>query len=173
MAVLLRQAIHLLAGTQQQTVTAQTTLRQQHSILQQTQRCLQNGHRIPSITLSVSSLSGFAYAVGTGPSASKLYNLSGANLNPASGNLTVTGSANYEVSTDNSTFSSSVNVPYTGGTLSSTPIYVRLKAGLSIGSYNGETIINSGGGASAQNVTCSGTVLKVSTIYLSSKIHIY
>jgi len=114
----------------------------------------------PTITVSSSTLSGFSYVVGSGPSSSQSYNLSGANLSPSSGNLTVTGSTNYEVSTDNSTFSSSTTVAYSSNTLDATTIYVRLKSGLSAGSYNSETVTNSGGGASDVPVTCSGTVYK-------------
>ncbi|PKP03131.1 MAG: hypothetical protein CVU14_02315, partial [Bacteroidetes bacterium HGW-Bacteroidetes-9] len=42
--------------------------------------------------------------------------------------------------------------------LSPTPIYVRLKAGLAAGHYNGEMISNAGGGATTANVTCNGLV---------------
>ncbi len=112
----------------------------------------------PTITVSPTALTGFTYNQGSGPSASQSYTLSASNLTPAAGDLTVTGSANYEVSTDNSTFSGSVDVDYTGSALASTPIYVRLKAGLSAGTYNSETIANSGGGAATKNVTCSGSV---------------
>lgn len=115
----------------------------------------------PTITVSLSSLSGFTYVVGAGPSTSQSYNLSGSNLTGFPGNIAITGSTNYEVSTDNSTFSSSVNVNYTSATLSSTPIYVRLKAGLGIGTYNGESITNSGGGATTVNTNCSGNVTAV------------
>lgn len=112
----------------------------------------------PSISVSPSTLSGFTYVAGNGPSVSQSYNLSGSNLTGAPGNITVTGSVNYEVSTDNTTFSGSVNVAYATSTLSSTPIYVRLKAGLSANTYNGETISNAGGGATTQNVACNGNV---------------
>ena len=115
----------------------------------------------PNINVNPSSLSGFSYSVGGGPSASQSYDLSGSSLTPASGNITVTGSTNYEVSLNNSTFSGSVNVPYSGGTLTATPIYVRLKAGLPGGTYNGEQIMNAGGGAATQNVTCNGFVIKL------------
>jgi hypothetical protein len=114
----------------------------------------------PLLTVSPSILTGFTYFEGGGPSTSQSYNLSGSSLTPASGNITVTGSTNYEVSLNNSTFSGSVNVPYSGGALASTPIYVRLKAGLSGGTYNGELIANAGGGATPQNVTCNGSVIK-------------
>ncbi|WP_317191342.1 choice-of-anchor D domain-containing protein [Hymenobacter guriensis] len=111
------------------------------------------------ITLSASTLTSFGYIQGAGPSASKTYSLSATDLVPAAGNLTVTGSTNYEVSTDNSTFSGTVTVAYTGGALAATPIYVRLKAGLAAGTYNSEIIANTGGSANQKDVTVSGTVL--------------
>ncbi|MBU1680074.1 MAG: lamin tail domain-containing protein [Bacteroidetes bacterium] len=115
----------------------------------------------PILIVSTSTLNNFAYIESSGPSTSQSYNLSGSNLTGSPGNITVTGSTNYEVSTDNSSFSGLVNVPYSSATLSSTPIYVRLKAGLSAGNFNSEDVTNAGGGATTQNVTCSGTVYKV------------
>ncbi|MBS0661071.1 MAG: lamin tail domain-containing protein [Verrucomicrobia bacterium] len=112
----------------------------------------------PAIQATPSALTGLNYVTGFGPSASQSYSLSGNNLTPTSGSLTVTGSTNYEVSTDNTTFGASATVPYTGGALASTPVYVRLKAGLAAGSYNGENVTNTGGGATLVNVTCSGSV---------------
>jgi hypothetical protein len=69
------------------------------------------------------------------------------------------GSDNYEVSTDDVNFLASVSVPYTSATLDATPIYVRLKSGLTLGNYNNENITNSGGGASTANVICNGSVV--------------
>lgn len=112
----------------------------------------------PTLTANPTSLTGFTYFVGSGPSASQSYNLSGINLTGAPGNITVTGSTNYEVSADNITFGASASIPYSSATLTATPVYVRLKAGLAAGSYNSETIANAGGGATTINVTCSGTV---------------
>ncbi len=119
----------------------------------------------PSLSLSTSTLTGFTYVQGSGPSTSQSYNLSGNSLTGAPGNITITGSTNYEVSTDNTTFLASVSVPYATSTLASTPIYVRLKAGLVAGTYNGETISNAGGGATTVNVTCSGTVTTPATVF--------
>lgn len=112
----------------------------------------------PTLTVSPASLTGFTYFVGSGPSTPQSYNLSGINLTGFPSNITVTGSTNYEVSSDNVTFGATTSIAYTSATLSATPIYVRLKAGLSAGTYNTELVSNSGGGASDVNVTCSGTV---------------
>ena len=84
----------------------------------------------PTIAVLPASLTDFTYTIGNGPSDVQSYTLSGANLTPASGNITVTGSTNYEVSSDSSTFSGTLDIAYTGGTLSDTTIYVRLKAGI-------------------------------------------
>jgi hypothetical protein len=123
----------------------------------------------PSITVSPTTLTDFTYTEGSGPSASQSYTLSGSNLNPADDDITVTGSTNYEVSTDNSSFSGSVSVAYTGGSLASTTIYVRLIAGLSAGNYNSETVSNAGGGATTKNVTCSGTVTSATITLVYSR----
>lgn len=118
----------------------------------------------PSIVVNPTTLTGFSYAINNGPSASQSYALSGSSLTPAAGNITVTPSTNYEVSLNNTSFSSTaVTVPYTGGTLAATNIYVRLKAGLPAGNYNGEVITNAGGGATTANVTVSGTVSNPAT----------
>lgn len=113
-----------------------------------------------SLSALPNSLSNFSYLLGSGPSASQSYSLSGSGLTPAADSITVSVSANYEVSLDNSTFSSSLKVPYSGGSLSATNIYVRLAAGLNAGSYL-ETVSNSGGGVSSPvNVSLSGSVIK-------------
>lgn len=117
----------------------------------------------PTLTVNPAALSGFAYVVGSGPSASQSYNLSGANLTGAPGSISVNAPANYEVSTNNTVFVASVNVAYTSATLAATPIYVRLKSGLAVGSFNSELVTNAGAGATTINVTCNGQVTAVST----------
>ena len=124
----------------------------------------------PTLTTSVSSLSGFTYVVGSGPSTSQSYNLSGTNLTGAPGNITVTAPTNYEVSNDNVTFGNSTTIAYTSATLTATPVYVRLKAGLVLGIYNGELVANAGGGATTINVTCNGTVTALSTSFSKGDI---
>ena len=112
------------------------------------------------INVTPALLSGFSYLEGGGPSASQSYELSGTNLEPSTGNIVVSGSADFEVSSDNVSFGASLNIPYSGGALAATNIYVRLKAGLTGGFYEGELITNEGGSAPAQSVLCSGAVVK-------------
>jgi hypothetical protein len=117
----------------------------------------------PTLVVSPSTLSDFNYTVGSGPSVEQSYNLSGTFLTGYPSDITVTAPANYEVSlSSGSGFASSILVPYGSATLGSTTIYVRLIAGLSIGSYNSAVITNFGGGViSSTDVTCSGSVTAV------------
>jgi hypothetical protein len=114
---------------------------------------------VPLITVNPAILSSMNYLFGSGPSASQNYTVSGSNLTPASGNITLTAPANFEISTNNTNFFASLSLPYNTSTLSATTIYVRLRAGLAIGNYNAENIVHSGGGAANANVNCSGSVL--------------
>jgi len=118
----------------------------------------------PTLTANPTSLTGFTYVEGAGPSAIQSYTLSGSDLTPSDSSITVAGSTNYEVSTDNTTFNDTVIVAYTGGVLSDTTIYVRLKAGLTTGDYNGEIVTNSGGGATQQDVTVDGSVTSIPSL---------
>jgi len=109
-----------------------------------------------NISVSPSSLSGFTYVTGSGPSISQSFNAGGSGL---TGNITVTGTTDYEVSLTNSSFSNTVTLTQTGGVVSSTPVYVRLKSGLSAGTYDGENVALTSTGASIRNVTCNGSVV--------------
>jgi hypothetical protein len=94
------------------------------------------------------------------------YTLTGYNLTPANGTITVTAPAGYTVSTSTTgTFNSSLNIPYTGGGLVTTTIYVKFSTA-NYGTFSG-TITNSGGGASAansDNVTVTGTIIQDPTV---------
>jgi hypothetical protein len=113
----------------------------------------------PSLSVSPTSLTGFTYVVGSGPSVEQSYTLSGTGLTGYPANITVNAPTDYLVClTSGGTFTTSVNVAYTSATLSSTTIFVKLKSGLSAANYNGENISNAGGGATTVNVSCSGSV---------------
>ncbi|UOQ96397.1 T9SS type A sorting domain-containing protein [Hymenobacter sp. 5317J-9] len=120
----------------------------------------------PSLTAAPTSLTGFTYIVGNGPSANQSFNLSGSNLTAASA-ITITAPTDYEVSltTLSTDFGATATIANTaGGTLGNTNIYVRLKAGLAVGNYNSETVAVTGGGTSAPtNVTVSGSVTAAPT----------
>ncbi|MCK9498443.1 MAG: lamin tail domain-containing protein [Bacteroidales bacterium] len=115
-----------------------------------------NGSASPSITVSPTTLTGFTYIEGYGPSDEQTFTVSGSNL---TANISLTAPTNYEISkTSGSGYAGSLTLTPNSGTVSSTTIYVRLKAGLSAGNYNNENITASSTGATSKTVSCSGTV---------------
>ena len=107
----------------------------------------------PLLLASPSSLSGFTYIMGDGPSDSQSFSLSGSNLDGS--DVTITAPENFEVSLDDDIFSGSVNLPeYDGEAID---VWVRLEAGLAVGAYTGDVII-AGGDADEISVSVSGDV---------------
>lgn len=117
----------------------------------------------PSIFIIPGELN-FGYTANGSTSDELTYSLAGINLSPASGSLTVNAPANFEISLTTGTgFGSTLNVPYSGSTLTSTTIYVRFKPTVINTNYFSD-ITNEGGGAATQNVIVAGT----SILYCSS-----
>jgi pectate lyase len=116
---------------------------------------IQSTLAVPTIVVSPTSLAFGGVEIST-TSAEQSFTVSGTTLSPESGSLTITAPAGYQVSTTSgSGFATSVSVPYSGATLASTTIYaVFMPAAL--GSYPG-SIACSGGSATTQNVTVTGT----------------
>lgn len=117
----------------------------------------------PTITVSTATLSGFGYMEGSGPSTEQSFTVSGSNL---TANISIDAPTNYEISTGtgagfNANMSDPLVLTQSGGTVGTTTIYVRLKAGLAAGDYNGEVITASSTGADNKTVTCSGTVTPI------------
>jgi len=118
----------------------------------------------PTITVSPTSLTGLDYVEGSGPSSSQSFTVEGSNLTT---DIAVTPSTNYEISTDNTTFQSTViTLTQSSGAVASTTIYTRLKAGLTAGNYN-ENITCASTGADSKTIACSGTVTGTSTPIVS------
>jgi hypothetical protein len=112
----------------------------------------------PYIILAPTTLTGFTYVQGSGPSAEQSFTVSGTNL---SSNISIAPPTNYEISTGTGGSFSATNpivLTQTGGNVSNTTIYVRLKAGLVVGTYNNEVITATSTGATNKTVTCSGSV---------------
>ena len=112
----------------------------------------------PTITLSPSTLSGFSYLVGSGPSTEQSFTAEGSNLTD---DITITPPSDYEISTGTGgsfVATNPITLAQSGGTVNSTTIYVRLKSGLGAGSYNNEDITATSTNATDQTVTCSGDV---------------
>lgn len=111
----------------------------------------------PTVSTSTPA-SSFTYVYNAGPSASQTFQVSGSNL---STNLVVTAPSNYQVSADNSSFSSSINITPTDGRVATTTVYIRLAAGLNVGSYNGGVITVSSTGADDDvSAALTGSVTK-------------
>ncbi|MDQ8052260.1 MAG: putative Ig domain-containing protein, partial [Pedobacter sp.] len=91
------------------------------------------------------TLSNFAAIQGSA-SAAQSFTVAGTGLTEG---ILVTSPSGYEVSKDNSTFSTTVTVG-SAGTVATTTIYVRLSAAATIGSYNGNIQITSAGAQSRQ-----------------------
>jgi hypothetical protein len=73
-------------------------------------------------------------------------------------NIEINGSANFEVSLDNEIFEPSVTLVCTSSGFESTPVFVRLKQGLTAGTYSSENISVGINGKEYINISCSGVV---------------
>jgi hypothetical protein len=82
------------------------------------------------------------------------FSISGESL---TANIEIAALSGYEYSTDNTTYTATLSLPFGGGTVSSTPIYVRLTSSAT-GTPAGN-IVCSSTGATDQNIAVSGEVL--------------
>ena len=148
--------VRLKAGLAAGTYNAENVALSTTGIVTQNVSC--SGNVIGTVIVtSVSSLTGFNYIKGYGPSGQQAFTVSGAYLNT---NITVTPPTDYEISTTSGSgfISTPITLTQIGGNVATTSIYVRLKAGLNNGNYNSENIVLTSTGAINKNVSCSGTV---------------
>ena len=125
--------------------------------------------QISSISAATITLTGPLGAVnsnfGAASASPTSFQISGSSLTPASGNLTVTPPAGYEVSlSSGSGYSTNLSVPYSSSALASTNVYVRLAATLAVGSYYGNIIVSGGGDAKAIATVLSTVSKAASTV---------
>lgn len=118
----------------------------------------------PTITVSPSSLSGFTYVFGAGPSApAQSFTISGANL---TNNISIAAPTNFEISeTEGSGYTTPIVLVPVSGSVDDKTIYVRLKAGLTTGTYDAELITATSTGALDKTVSCSGSVIAPAYIH--------
>jgi len=124
-------------------------------------------YSLPSTTVSNTTLSGYKYFTGSGPSAEQSFTVSGSYL---ADNITITAPTDYEISTTSgSSFSGKSTISLTPNyqSVNTTTIYVRMKAGLSTGNYN-ETVLVTSPYVTSLNVAVSGSVSNVPTIIPSA-----
>ncbi len=122
------------------------------------------GAPTPTITVSPSSLSGFTYVFGAGPSApAQSFTISGANL---TNNISIAAPTNFEISeTEGSGYTTPIVLVPVSGSVADKTIYVRLKAGLTTGTYDAELITATSTGALDKTVSCSGSVIAPAYIH--------
>lgn len=115
---------------------------------------------VAELTPSVTSLTGLNYTENNGPSEVQTFNISGTNVSDSA--VLINASENFEVSSDNDFFGFLASLtPYDG---TSTPVYVRLAAGLPAGTYNGELVITGGGITTPITIPVSGEVETTASI---------
>lgn len=111
---------------------------------------------VPNISLSSSSLNAMTTITGTVSSA-QTYTVSGSNL---TADVIVTAPANFEVSTNNITYSGSVTLTRSGNVLVGQPVtvYARVKASAPSGLYSA-AIDHTTTGGTTKSITVSATVI--------------
>lgn len=118
----------------------------------------------PFITTNTTSLTGFTYPVGHGPSSAQSFTVKG---NYLSTNITVLPTDSFEISlTTGTSFApqSKITLQVLNGTVALDTVYVRMKAGLAISPKAVNYIQCSSDNATTIQVSCSGTVTTAPTI---------
>ena len=108
----------------------------------------------PQLTVSTSQLNDFSYVFGEGPSMPKNFTVSGSDLEV---NVSLTAPQDFEISlTPDNSYANNLVLTSNNGSLTETTVYVRLKAGLEVGTYSGNLSIVSGD--LSHSITLNGTV---------------
>ncbi|OIP84803.1 MAG: hypothetical protein AUK44_01490 [Porphyromonadaceae bacterium CG2_30_38_12] len=119
------------------------------------------------VTVSKTSLSNFNYSEGAGPSTIQSFNVSGTGL---TSNIVLSAPANFEISsTTGTSFSgqSSLTITQNAGKATLNNIYVRLKAGLAMGTYDSKITISTTGIADKE-VNVAGYVIEATALIAST-----
>jgi hypothetical protein len=98
----------------------------------------------------ISSTSTNVYALNTTYGLASTSNTIGVSGQYIYQNIVVTPSIGFEVSRDNSTYANTVSLSQSGGTVTNTNVYVRLKSNAAVGSYTGTVVLSS---TAADNVS--------------------
>lgn len=123
----------------------------------------EGGTSNPSISLT-QSLADFSYNLNNGPSAAQSFAVSGSNLT-ADITVTVPEDADFELCiTEDGAYASSVTIAPSEGTVASTDVFVRMKAGLDAGTYNATVTIASTD-ATSKTISLTGSVVDPDAVY--------
>jgi len=106
-------------------------------------------------------------AVKTGTFSKRSFTVSAKYLNTASGNITVTGSSDYLMSTSPADgYSTSIQLPYSGNTLQATTVYVQFLPTL-LQNYSLTASLTGGGAVSQIQLTGNGSDTDAKTYYIA------
>lgn len=123
----------------------------------------EGGTSNPSISLT-QSLADFSYNLNNGPSVAQSFSVEGSNLT-ADITVSVPEDADFELCiTEDGTYASSVTIAPSEGTVASTDVFVRMKAGLDAGAYNATVTIASTG-ATSKTISLTGSVVDPDAVY--------
>ena len=122
------------------------------------------GSVTPTVTLTGAPIVAVDTTYGSPSPTPTSFTVSGTDLTEAPGNLTVAPPAGFEVSlSSGSDYTTSLSVPYTTATLSSTTVYLRLAGSAAVADspYSGDISVSGGGLASPATIaTVASSVLK-------------
>ena len=107
-------------------------------------------------TVDATAITALDYIENNGPSASQSFEVSGDNLDGT--DVIITAPTDFEVSLDDTTFTSTVTLTAFDGT--ATDVYVRLATGLALNTYTGDVEIDGGGITTPITINVSGEVTK-------------
>ena len=117
----------------------------------------------PGISVSASELGDFSYQLGEGPSEQRSFTVTG---NYLFDDILIDAPENFEISlSEGSEYASELSLDHNDGEIPERPVYVRLKSGLAVATYEGDISLSSSGIA-FQKVGLSGTVLQATGINL-------
>ena len=106
--------------------------------------------------LNAGTVSSFSAALGCN-SASQSFNINGTQFFPAaSGNITATAPACYQVSSNGTTWGATATFPYTAGAMANTPVYVRFTPTVT-GTTTGNITFSGGGIVTSPSVAVTGS----------------
>ena len=111
----------------------------------------------PTVEVGTPSGTTFSYVYGNGPSSTQTFTISGSNL---TGNVVINAPSNYKIKKGSDSWSSSITLTPSSGTIASTTISIQLVAGLDAGSYNGNITFTNSDDLTISPIALTGTVSK-------------
>lgn len=111
----------------------------------------------PTVEVGTPSGTSFSYVYGNGPSNTETFTISGSNL---TGNVVINAPSNYKIKKGSDSWSSSITLTPSSGTIASTTISIQLVARLDAGSYDGNITFTNSDDLTISPIALTGTVSK-------------